>query len=239
MTFPRLDEFFTWQSQADNKAVTERLLKSHWQRRSHFLSQALSSKIHEQGHAGGAASIFKELQAADGKTFFQILRAPDLFNQIVLAHRNDNDKLVEFLKESYQAQSAIPSDQTAWTALGDRCVVPGKGVLNVGRYTGNGILVDTKSPYSRRGMNQAAFREEKLGDASEVPEADVNTSLQKVNEALGSGMFVYVRKLLQDMPAFDLALLLESSPTKTRAVLWQLVDVDHDHILRKQVAAPG
>lgn len=62
----------------------------------------------------------------------------------------------------------------------------------------------------------------------EIAEQDYNqTRLQKVNEALGSGMFVYVRKLLQDMPAFDLALLLESSPTKTRAVLWQLVDVDH------------
>ncbi|MGB1199125.1 MAG: magnesium transporter [Thalassotalea sp.] len=51
--------------------------------------------------------------------------------------------------------------------------------------------------------------------------------LQQVNEALGSGMFVYVRKLLQDMPAYDLALLLESSPTKSRTVLWQLIDPDH------------
>ncbi|XQW84582.1 magnesium transporter [Thalassotalea piscium] len=51
--------------------------------------------------------------------------------------------------------------------------------------------------------------------------------LQHVNEALGSGMFVYVRKLLQNMPAYDLALLLESSPTKSRAVLWQLIDPDH------------
>lgn len=51
--------------------------------------------------------------------------------------------------------------------------------------------------------------------------------LQQVNEALGSGMFVHVRKLLQDLPAYDLALLLESSPTKTRTVLWQLIDTDH------------
>ena len=51
--------------------------------------------------------------------------------------------------------------------------------------------------------------------------------LQQVNDALGSGMFVYVRKLLQNMPAYDLALLLESSPTKSRAVLWQLMDPDH------------
>ncbi|WP_206485197.1 magnesium transporter [Thalassotalea sp. G2M2-11] len=51
--------------------------------------------------------------------------------------------------------------------------------------------------------------------------------LQQVNEALGSGMFVYVRKLLQNMTAYDLALLLESSPTKSRTVLWQLIDHDH------------
>ncbi|ASP47461.1 magnesium transporter [Cognaticolwellia beringensis] len=51
--------------------------------------------------------------------------------------------------------------------------------------------------------------------------------LQQVNDALDSGMFVYVRKLLQDMPAYDLALLLESSPTKSRVALWQLIDADH------------
>jgi len=51
--------------------------------------------------------------------------------------------------------------------------------------------------------------------------------LQQVNEALGSGMFVYVRKLLQNMPAYDLALILESSTAKSRPVLWQLIDADH------------
>ena len=51
--------------------------------------------------------------------------------------------------------------------------------------------------------------------------------LQQVNTALDSGMFVYVRKLLQDMPAYDLALLLESSPSKSRMALWQLIDADH------------
>ncbi|MFT6919649.1 MAG: magnesium transporter, partial [Cognaticolwellia sp.] len=51
--------------------------------------------------------------------------------------------------------------------------------------------------------------------------------LQQVNDALDSGMFVHVRKLLQDMPAYDLALLLESSPSKSRVALWQLIDADH------------
>jgi magnesium transporter len=62
----------------------------------------------------------------------------------------------------------------------------------------------------------------------EISEQEYNHQrLQQVNDALGSGMFVYVRKLLQDIPAYDLALLLESSPSKSRAVLWQLIDADH------------
>ena len=52
-------------------------------------------------------------------------------------------------------------------------------------------------------------------------------TLQEVHDALGSGMFVYVRKLLQHLPAYDLALILESSTTKSRPVLWQLIDPDH------------
>ena len=51
--------------------------------------------------------------------------------------------------------------------------------------------------------------------------------LQQVNDAIGSGMFVHVRKLLQNMPTYDLALILESSPAKSRNILWQLVDPDH------------
>ena len=58
--------------------------------------------------------------------------------------------------------------------------------------------------------------------------------LQQVNEALGSGMFVYVRKLLQHMPAYDLALILESSSPKSRPVLWQLIDPDfHGEVLEE------
>lgn len=56
---------------------------------------------------------------------------------------------------------------------------------------------------------------------------DSQQRLLQVNKALGSGMFVYVRKLLQNMPAYDLALILESSPSKSRTVLWQLIDHDH------------
>ncbi|MDO6444797.1 magnesium transporter [Colwellia sp. 1_MG-2023] len=56
---------------------------------------------------------------------------------------------------------------------------------------------------------------------------DSQQRLLQVNKALDSGMFVYVRKLLQNMPAYDLALILQSSPSKSRTVLWQLIDHDH------------
>jgi len=63
---------------------------------------------------------------------------------------------------------------------------------------------------------------------------DNQKKLQQVNEALGSGMFVYVRKLLQHMPAYDLALILESSTPKSRPVLWQLIDPDfHGEVLEE------
>ena len=62
----------------------------------------------------------------------------------------------------------------------------------------------------------------------EISEQEFNQKrLQEVNQALGSGMFVYVRKLLQNMPAYDLALILESSTAKSRPVLWQLIDPDN------------
>ncbi|MBU2870287.1 magnesium transporter [Colwellia sp. E2M01] len=69
----------------------------------------------------------------------------------------------------------------------------------------------------------------------EVSEQEYNqTRLQQIHEALGSGMFVYVRKLLQHMPAYDLALILESSTSKSRPVLWQLIDPEfHGDVLEE------
>ncbi|MDN3653508.1 magnesium transporter [Thalassotalea ponticola] len=58
--------------------------------------------------------------------------------------------------------------------------------------------------------------------------------LLEINTAIDSGMFVYVRKMLQNMSDYDIALLLESSPAKSRNVLWQLVDPDlHGDILEE------
>lgn len=69
----------------------------------------------------------------------------------------------------------------------------------------------------------------------EIVEQEYNQQrLVEVNAALSSGMFVHVRKLLQNMPPYDLALILESSPPKSRAVLWQLIDPDnHGDVLEE------
>jgi len=48
--------------------------------------------------------------------------------------------------------------------------------------------------------------------------------LLEVNQALTSGMFVHVRRMLHQMAPCDVALLLESSPYAARQVLWQLTD---------------
>ena len=59
---------------------------------------------------------------------------------------------------------------------------------------------------------------------------DNETTDQRLNQltkALGSGMFVHVRNMLQDMAASDIAFILESSPPRTRQVLWQLIDQEH------------
>ncbi|MDP7593566.1 MAG: magnesium transporter [Litorilituus sp.] len=67
-----------------------------------------------------------------------------------------------------------------------------------------------------------------------LEQEDIQQTLHQVNEALASGMFVYVRKLLQQRPAYDLALILESSPAKNRLVLWQLIDADfHGEVLEE------
>ncbi len=58
--------------------------------------------------------------------------------------------------------------------------------------------------------------------------------LASINRSLNAGAFVRVRRLLHDIPAGDVALLLESSPTKTRDELWKLLDADfHTDVLEE------
>lgn len=60
------------------------------------------------------------------------------------------------------------------------------------------------------------------------------SQLQAINESLANGMFVHVRKTLLSMPACDIALLLESSPSKSRNELWKLIDADfHGDVLEE------
>ena len=58
--------------------------------------------------------------------------------------------------------------------------------------------------------------------------------VSNITAALNAGKFVSVRKTLHETPAPDVALLLESSPTKTRDDLWQLIDPDfHGDVLEE------
>lgn len=63
---------------------------------------------------------------------------------------------------------------------------------------------------------------------------NVQKQLTSISESLNDGTFVQVRKLLHDLPSSDVALLLESSPSKTRNELWQLIDADfHGDVLEE------
>lgn len=57
---------------------------------------------------------------------------------------------------------------------------------------------------------------------------DTQFHLDELHAALNSGTFVQVRRMLNALPPADVAHLIESSPPKTRHILWQLVDSDHE-----------
>jgi magnesium transporter len=52
--------------------------------------------------------------------------------------------------------------------------------------------------------------------------------LDQLNEALSSGTFVQVRRMLNSLSGPNIAALLESSPPKNRSVIWQLVDTERE-----------
>ncbi len=55
-----------------------------------------------------------------------------------------------------------------------------------------------------------------------------------ITDALLAGKFVSVRKILHETPACDVALILESSPSKIRDDLWELLDSDcHGDVLEE------
>ncbi|WP_218310190.1 magnesium transporter [Alteromonas antoniana] len=70
--------------------------------------------------------------------------------------------------------------------------------------------------------------------AEAVESKYAQSQLRQLNAALSTGRFVSVRKLLHELPPSDVALILESSPTKTRDELWDLIDADiHGDILEE------
>ncbi len=70
--------------------------------------------------------------------------------------------------------------------------------------------------------------------AETVEQNNVQNQLASISESLNDGTFVQVRKLLHDLQPSDVALLLESSPSKTRNELWQLIDADfHGDVLEE------
>jgi len=52
--------------------------------------------------------------------------------------------------------------------------------------------------------------------------------LEELSTALDSGTFTDVRRMLNGLPAADVAHLLESSPPRFRHILWQLVEVEQE-----------
>lgn len=71
-----------------------------------------------------------------------------------------------------------------------------------------------------------------MSEAAEL--SNTTARLESINRSLNAGAFVRVRRLLLDLPASDVALLLESSPIKTRDELWQLLDADfHGDVLEE------
>lgn len=52
--------------------------------------------------------------------------------------------------------------------------------------------------------------------------------LQRLADALGSGTFAQVKRMLNGLPAADVAHLLESSPPKFRHILWQMVELEDE-----------
>lgn len=70
---------------------------------------------------------------------------------------------------------------------------------------------------------------------SEIVEvSNTQARLTQINESLSAGAFVRVRKMLHDIPPGDVALLLESSPSKARNELWQYLDSDfHADVLEE------
>jgi magnesium transporter len=61
-----------------------------------------------------------------------------------------------------------------------------------------------------------------------LPHVKSQEKLEQLSDALDSGTFTDVRRMLNGMPTADVAHLLESSPPKFRHILWQLVEAKRE-----------
>ncbi|AKH68854.1 Mg2+ transporter MgtE [Spongiibacter sp. IMCC21906] len=52
--------------------------------------------------------------------------------------------------------------------------------------------------------------------------------LQALNDAIGTGGFLQIRRMINGLPPADAAHLIESTPQTVRALLWQLVDAENE-----------
>ncbi len=52
--------------------------------------------------------------------------------------------------------------------------------------------------------------------------------LAELTKALNSGTFIQVRRMLNSLPATEVAHIIESSPPKTRAVIWEFVNLEQE-----------
>ncbi|MDX1504290.1 MAG: magnesium transporter [Spongiibacter sp.] len=64
--------------------------------------------------------------------------------------------------------------------------------------------------------------------AQSADKHETESRLETLNEALGSGAFLQIRRMLNGLPPVDAAHLIESTPQKIRGVLWQLVDIENE-----------
>ncbi len=73
-------------------------------------------------------------------------------------------------------------------------------------------------------MTSRDMAHEKVQDKSQLTQE----RLRALADALESGAFVQVRRMLNHLPAPTIAHLLESSPLRTREVLWKLVEKENE-----------
>ena len=64
--------------------------------------------------------------------------------------------------------------------------------------------------------------------AQTADKLQTESQLKTLNDALGSGGFLQIRRMLNGLPPADAAHLIESTPHKIRSVLWQLIDIENE-----------